>query len=129
MKITRVMIVGTIALVLSFCSTALSGSTVNANPVHKVYSTGTGEKDDLLEALNQSSDEELYVSLHEGKSLYDIASDQGRDIENVIDLQMKQLTQQLDDRLRSGSITTEQYVVYKQELKEIVEQSVFTSFG
>lgn len=129
MNITRVMIVGTMVIVLSFGSTALSGSNVNANPVTKMYSTDSTKQDDLLEALNQSSDEELYESLHEGKSLYDIASVQGGDIENVIDLQMTQLTQQLDDRLRSGSITTEQYTVYKEELKDIVEESIFTTFG
>ncbi|OPA73603.1 hypothetical protein BVG16_27735 [Paenibacillus selenitireducens] len=129
MNIKRVMIVGTMVIVMSFGGTALSGSIISASPVAKWSSTGFTEKDDLLDALNQSSDEELYDSLYEGKSLHDIAADQGRDITNVIELQMKQLTQQLDDRLRSGSITAAQYAAHKAELKEIVEQSVFTSFG
>ncbi|MEC0241027.1 hypothetical protein P4H66_14335 [Paenibacillus dokdonensis] len=74
-------------------------------------------------------EEELYESLYGGKSLYDIATAQGGDIESVIDLQMTQLGRQLDDRLRSGSISAEQHVAHKKELRDIVEQSVFTSFG
>jgi hypothetical protein len=129
MNIKRVMIVGTMVVVMSFGGTALSGSITSASPIAKWASTGVTDKDDLLEALNQSSDEELYESLYEGKSLHDIAADQGADISHVIDLQMTQLTQQLNERLRSGSITAEQYAAHKAELKEIVEQSVSTSFG
>lgn len=129
MNIKRVMIVGTMVVVMSFGGTALSGSITSASPVAKWFSTGVTEKDDLLEALNQSTDEELYESLYEGKSLHDIAADQGGDINDVIKLQTAQLAQQLDDRLRSGSITEERYAAHKAELKEIVEQSVFTTFG
>lgn len=129
MNIKRVMIVGTMVVVMSFGGTAWSGSITSASPVAKWTATGVADKDDLLEALNQSSDEELYDSLYEGKSLHDIAAHQGGDIANVIELQMNQLTQQLDERLRSGSITAEQYAAHKAELQDIVEQSVFTSFG
>ncbi|MDR9854264.1 hypothetical protein RJP21_11685 [Paenibacillus sp. VCA1] len=130
MNIKRVMIVGTMVVIMSFGSTALSGSITSACPALKwSFSTGNSEKDDLLEALNQSSDEELYESLYEGKSLHDIAAEQGGDINDVIDLQVSQLAKQLDDRLQSGSITPEQYAAHKAELREIVEQSVLTSFG
>ncbi|MCJ8013612.1 hypothetical protein MUG84_17960 [Paenibacillus sp. KQZ6P-2] len=129
MNIRRIMIIGTMVVVISFGGTAFKGSIASASPVVKFSPSDTTENDDLLEALNQSSDEELYNSLQEGKSLHDIAADQGGDIANVIELQMAQLTQQLDDRLYSGSITAEQYAAYKEELKDIVEQSVFTSFG
>ncbi|WP_136605300.1 hypothetical protein [Paenibacillus dokdonensis] len=129
MNIKRVMIVGTMVVVMSFGGTALGGSITSASPVEKWFSTGVAEKDDLLEALNQSSDEELYESLYAGKSLNDIAAGQGGDIADVINLQMTQLTQQLDDRLRSGSISAEQYAAHKEELRDVVEQSVLTSFG
>lgn len=129
MNIKRVMIVGTMVVVISFGNTALSGSITSANPVTRLSITDTLEKDDLLKALNQSSNKELYESLYEGKSLHDIAADQGGDIEKVIELQTKQLTQQLDDRLQCGSITAEQYAAHKEELKDIIEQSVLTSFG
>jgi len=131
MNIKRVMIVGTMVAVLSFGNTMLNGSITSASPVIKLSAADnrSPEKDDLLEALNQPSDKELYESLYEGKSLYDIAADQDGDIDKVIELQTKQLEQQLDDRLQNGSITTEQYAAQREELKEIIEQSVLTSFG
>ncbi|GIO68313.1 hypothetical protein [Paenibacillus cookii] len=129
MNIKRVMIVGTMVVILSFGNTALSGSITSACPAPKWSSTDAPEKDDFLKALNQSSDEELVQSLYEGKSLHDIASEQGGDIENVIELQVAQLSKQLDDRLRSGSITAEQHAAHKAEIRELVEQSVYTSFG
>ncbi|WMT43065.1 hypothetical protein RE628_12790 [Paenibacillus sp. D2_2] len=130
MNIKRVMIVGTMAVVISLGNTALSGSITSASPVAKLSTANKSqEKDPLLDALNQSSDKELYESLYEGKSLHDIAADQDGDIDQVIELQTKQLQQQLDDRLKSGSITAKQYEAHKEELQEIIEQSVLTSFG
>ncbi|MDR0269492.1 hypothetical protein [Paenibacillus sp.] len=129
MNIKRVMIVGTMVVIMTFGSSALSGSITSASPATKFSSTGIADKDELLKALNQSSDEELYESLYKGKSLHAIAAEKGGNIANVIELQMSQLTQQLNDRLLSGSITAEQYAAHKEELREIVEQSVFTSFG
>lgn len=82
-----------------------------------------------MEVLNQPTDEDLYEAIYDGKSLQDIASEQGQDIEAVIDLQVAQLTDQLDSRLAAGSITTEQYAAYKAELRDIVSDSVHTSFG
>lgn len=122
------MIIGTMVVIMSFGSTALGSSITSANSAAKWCSTDVADKD-LLDALNQSFEEELYESLYGGKSLYDIATAQGGDIESVIDLQMTQLGRQLDDRLRSGSISAEQDVAHKKELRDIVEQSVFTSFG
>jgi len=129
MNIKRVMIVGTMVVVLSFGNAAISGSITSACPAAKWSSTGAPEKDEFLNALNHSSDEELVQSLYEGKSLHDIASEQGGDIEDVIELQVAQLSKQLDERLRSGSITAERHAAHKAEIREIVEQSVFTSFG
>jgi Rod binding domain-containing protein len=129
MNIKRVIIVGTMIVVMSFGNSALGDSVANASPVAMWSFTDVSEKDDLLEALHQSSNEELYESLYAGKSLYDIAADQGGDIAKVIQLQLSQLTAQLDNRLRSGSISAEQYNAHKEELKEVVEQSVFTAMG
>lgn len=129
MNIQRVMIVGTMIVAMSFGGINWSKSTVNAMPVAKWSATGIAEKDDLLEALNQSSDEDLYEALYEGKSLNDIADEGGGDIETVINLQVAQLGKQLDMRLASGSITAAQHAVQQAELREIVTQSVRTSFG
>ncbi|WP_019914131.1 hypothetical protein [Paenibacillus sp. HW567] len=129
MNIKRVMIVGSMIVAISFGGTAWGKPLASASPVAKWSATSVAEKDDLLEALNQSSDEELYESLYDGKSLKDIAAEHGGNIDSVINLQVTQLTQQLDARLASGSITRQQYTAQKAELREIVAQSVLTSFG
>ena len=131
MNIKRVMIVGTMVVVISFGNIALSGSITSASPVARISVADNKNpgKDELLEALNQPSDKELYESLYEGKSLYDIAADQDGDIDQVIELQINQLQKQLDDRLKSGSITAKQYEAHSEELKELIAQSVLTSFG
>ncbi|MBW4084791.1 hypothetical protein [Paenibacillus sp. S150] len=129
MNIKRVMIVGTMIVAISFGGTTWGKPVVSASPVAKWSTASVADKDDLLEALNQSSDEELYNALYDGKSLKDIAEENGGDIDSVVHLQVSQLTQQLDQRLASGSITRQQYTVQKAELKEIVTQSAMTSFG
>ncbi|CAM4215118.1 SHOCT domain-containing protein [Paenibacillus typhae] len=130
MNIKRVMIVGTMIVAMSFGGTAWGRTAALALPVAK-WSTSTpvADKDELLDALNQSSEEELYESLYEGKSLKDIAAENGGNIDSVINLQIAQLTEQLDLRLASGSITAEQYTAQKAELRELVTQSVATTFG
>ncbi|WP_379157892.1 hypothetical protein [Paenibacillus sp. sgz5001063] len=129
MNIKRVMIVGSMIVAISFSGTTWGKPVASASPVAKWSVTNVAEKDDLLEALNQSSDEELYDALYDGKSLKDIAAENGGNIGSIINLQVKQLTQQLDQRLASGSITPQQYAAQKAELQEIVTQSVMTSFG
>lgn len=130
MNIKRVMIVGTMIVAMSFGGTAWGRTAALASPVAK-WSTSTpvADKDELLDALNQSSDEELYESLYEGKSLKDIAAESDGNIDSVINLQIAQLTEQLDLRLAGGSITAEQYTAQKAELRELVTQSVATTFG
>lgn len=131
MNIKRVMIVGTMIVAMSFGGgTAWGKTAASASPVAKWSSASSvADKDELLDALNQSSDEELYEALYDGKSLKDIATENGGNIDSVIDLQIAQLTEQLDLRLASGSITAAQYTAQKAELKELVTQSVTTAFG
>ncbi|QSF45402.1 hypothetical protein [Paenibacillus tianjinensis] len=130
MNIKRVMIVGTMIVAMSFGGTAWGKPAAVTLPVAKwSTSASVADKDELLDALNQSSDEELYEALYDGKSLKDIAAENGGNIHKVINLQVAQLTQQLDSRLASGSISREQYTVQKAELRELVTQSVTTAFG
>lgn len=129
MNIKRVMIVGTMVVAMSFGGTAWGKPAVTASPVAKWSTTGVADKDELLDALNQSSDDELYEALYDGKSLADIAAENDGNIGRVIQLQVSQLTQQLDARLASGSITAQQHAAYKAEVRELVAQSVLTSFG
>lgn len=129
MDIKRVIIVGTVVIVMSF-GNAWSSLTANASSPAQWSTVKAADKDELLlKALNQPTDEDLYDALYDGKSLQDIAKEQNTDIEDVIDLQVTQLTEQLDSRLASGSITAEQYAAHKAELRDIVTESVLTSFG
>ena len=129
MDIKRVIIVGTVVIVMSF-GNAWSSLTANASSSTQWSTTSVADKDELLlKALNQSTDDDLYDALYDGKSLQDIAIEQNTDIEDVIDLQVTQLTEQLDSRLASGSITAERYAAHKAELRDIVTESVLTSFG
>lgn len=131
-NIQRVMIVGTMIVAMSFGGTAWGKPALHTLPVAKWSTSDVADTDELLDALNlnaSSSDEELYDELYEGKSLQAIAEENGGNITQVINLQVKQLTQQLEARLASGSITQQQFTAQKAELREIVAQSVQTSFG
>jgi len=79
----------------------------------------------LREALGASSDEEVYDALYIGKSLADIAEENGADVQNVIDLQVAELTEQLDKRLASGSIPPDVYEAQKLEVADIITRSVY----
>ncbi|WP_340020910.1 hypothetical protein MHI24_18025 [Paenibacillus sp. FSL K6-1096] len=130
-NIQRVVIVGTMVVAMSFGGTAWGKPALHTLPVAKWSTSDVADTDELLDALNlnTSSDEELYDELYEGKSLQAIAEENGGNVTQVINLQVKQLTQQLEARLASGSITPQQFTAQKAELREIVAQSVLTSFG
>ncbi|MFC5529061.1 hypothetical protein [Cohnella yongneupensis] len=83
------------------------------------------KRDDFLVALGKSSDEEVYNALYDGKSLAEIASDSGNSAQGVIDLQLAELTRQLDARLSSGMLAPQIYEAQKSELQEIVAKSVY----
>jgi uncharacterized protein YqfB (UPF0267 family) len=90
--------------------------------------TKDDNKDELLTALNHSSEEDLYQDLYAGKSLKTIADENDGDFSQVVALQVNQLRQQLDDRLASGSITQEQYEAQHAEIEQIVLESARTSY-
>ncbi|WP_342476688.1 hypothetical protein NYE24_22055 [Paenibacillus sp. FSL H7-0350] len=131
MNIKRVMIVGTMIVAMSFGGTAWGKPALHTLPVAKWSTSDVADTDELLDALNlnPTSDEELYDALYDGKSLRNIAEENGGNVTRVVNLQVKQLTQQLEARLASGSITLQQFNAQRAELREIVAQSVETSFG
>ncbi|ASA25235.1 hypothetical protein [Paenibacillus donghaensis] len=129
MNIKRVMVVGTMIVAISFGGINWNKTTVNAMPVAKWSSTGVADKDELLDALNQESEEELYAALYDGKSLKEIAAAKNGDLERVINLQIAELTRQLDQRLASGSISSLQYSAQRAELKELVTESALATYG
>ncbi|CAG7599840.1 hypothetical protein PAESOLCIP111_00344 [Paenibacillus solanacearum] len=96
--------------------------------LHESVNTQDGPvsaKDHFLQTLGASSDEAVYDALLEGQSLADIASLHQTDAEQIVTLQVDELTAQLDARLAEGSIRPEQYRAYKAELTDIVRKSVY----
>jgi hypothetical protein len=91
----------------------------SADATHKAT---TGE--DITQILGVESDEALYEALYTGNSLADIADNNQVPLQNIIDLQVAELTQQLDSRLASGSITPVTYLLQKSELPDIITKSI-----
>jgi len=120
----RMFMVGTMAFAI-----ALSAALWNNENIDTLSSSGQADhivaKDPLLQILGLSSDEEMYSALSNGQTLADIASDNEADIEQVIKLQTSQMTEQLDQRLASGSITAEVYEAQKAELTSVITNSVY----
>lgn len=82
-------------------------------------------KEDLLHVLKLSSEEDIYTAQYNGYSLADIAKANQVDVQKVIELQLAELTEQLQMRLFNGSITPEQYLAQRAELPEIISKSVY----
>jgi hypothetical protein len=136
MSAKRIIMVGTMAVTISI-SAAVWGDKTSANPLHKSSAFQTSDtnrsleeatracKYDLLDVLGLSSDEEIYNALYQGKSLAAIASERNMDVQQVIDLQIAEMTEQLDLRLASGSLTPQAYEAQKAELAHMITKSVY----
>jgi hypothetical protein len=81
--------------------------------------------DDLHQALGVSSDEEIHDALYNGKSLASLAQDNQMDVQKVIDLQVAELSGQLDQSLAKGNFSIETYLNHKSELVDIITKSVY----
>lgn len=90
---------------------------------------GEGSSDELLSALNQSSEEDLYQKLYNGKSLRTITEENRGNWDEVIAIQVRQLREQLDERLASGSISSKQHAAQQAELEALVTQSANTAYN
>lgn len=135
----RIIIVGTMAIAITIGGVVWSDETsahvfgpLNKSNTTKIKTADLQHnnekiclKDDMLQALGVSSDEEIYDALYNGKSLADIAEGNHVEVQSIIDLQIAELTDQLDSRLANGSITPNQYLAQKSELTDIITDSVF----
>ncbi|MGQ3479804.1 hypothetical protein [Paenibacillus sp. TY11] len=126
----RIMVICTLLLALSIGQSSTWGNRANAAALAperalQVQDNEASKDDELLKTLGVSSDEQLYDALYNGQTLADIAQTHKRDAQAVVDLQVAQLTEQLDQRLANKSITPEQYQAHKEELTQVVAKSVF----
>ena len=128
MNMKRVFILGTMIVTMSFAGSAWSKSTIYPIPEPKwsivdLDSSSENEDDELLSALNQASEEELAEKLYQGHSLRTIADSSGGNYAKAIAIQIKQLQTQLDERLASGSISSEQHALQSMEIAELITES------
>jgi cobalamin biosynthesis protein CbiD len=130
----RIFIVGTMALTITISGGVWSKET-NANASHSTlesldaHNVQVAVKDDFLQALGASSDEEVYDSLLQGRSLADIADDNHGDVQRIINQQIAELTEQLDVRLANGSLLPHDYQAQKSEIRNIIKKSVYTQMN
>lgn len=125
----RIMVICTLLLALSI-GEATWGKPANARPsltgpAPQSQRTEVAASDDLLHMIGMSSEEQLYYALYNGQTLADLAQGNHTDAQSIVDLQVAQLTEQLDDRLANRSITREQYEAHKSELTQVVAKSVY----
>ncbi|WP_339260252.1 hypothetical protein MKZ12_10255 [Paenibacillus sp. FSL R5-0713] len=133
MNMKRVIIIGTMFVTMSFAGTAWGQSAISPIPTAKWsivdLDPGEGSSDELLSALNQSSEEDLYQKLYNGKSLRTITEENRGNWDEVIAIQVRQLREQLDERLASGSISSQQHAAQQAELEALVTQSANTAYN
>ncbi|WP_274648654.1 SHOCT domain-containing protein [Paenibacillus humicola] len=131
----RIIIVGTMAFVITV-SGGIWADKTSASPLSKSGSFKTKDggtparhhtagQDAFLRGLGASSDEDVFTALYNGKSLADIAAANHADIQSIIDLQVSELTRQLQERLARGSITPDQFEAQKAELPGLITGSAY----
>jgi 3-oxoacyl-ACP reductase-like protein len=138
MKAKNVIVASTMAATITIGGTLLGGKSAPASAAASLpaavqaaagaaaaAATPERKKDDFLEALGKSSDEEIDVALYQGKTLADIAEESGRSPQAVIDLQVAELTRQLKERLAGGMLPPDVCEAQIRELPEIVARSVY----
>lgn len=134
------LIIGTMAIAITFNGSKWKDETTETvafalpggiEAIHPASGTdgdadGTAtEKDPYHAALGISSDEELYDALYEGRTMAELAAGHGRDPQEVVLLQTAELAKQLEERVKSGSLSREAYLSHMAELDEILIRSVY----
>lgn len=120
----KIVLVGTVVFAITVSGVSWN-THVSANPITLPLVTTVPVKEDLLQVLKLSSNEELYNALYEGNTLAEVANDHNVDVQNVINLQVAELTAQIELLYASGSITLQQYEEQKLEVRDIITKSVY----
>lgn len=128
MKTQRIILTGALAMAVTIGAGLWAGE-APASPVSQQVQPSDKQKpaaeDPFHAALGVASDEEVYEALYDGQTLARIASEHDGDVDRLIDLQVAQLTEQLETRFKAGWIQEEQYRLQKEELRGLVEKSVY----
>jgi len=130
-NLKRIWIIGTLALGITLGS-GLAGGKVEAEAVYRETPPAssdetTNKPNAFLYALGAQSEQAVYDLMYEGLSLREIAGLGGGSEDELAALQIRELEQQLEQRLADGQITKEAYIAYKAELPEIISASLSSS--
>ncbi|MUG67511.1 hypothetical protein GNP94_16100 [Paenibacillus campinasensis] len=87
------------------------------------YGKAMADSNELARLLKMTP-EQLRQQLQAGKSLAEIAKAQGVPVQDVIDFQVKSITQRLDQKLKDGKITKEKYDERIAKLNQFVTEFV-----
>jgi len=129
--------IGAMAFVITI-SVAVKGEDAGASALKATYASiqeasqameDAASQDRFLQALGGVKDHEVFDALYGGDSLADIAAANNADVQNVIDLQIAELTAQLDQRLAAGSLSPDNYEAQKSEIAEVVTRSAYARNG
>lgn len=129
MNIKHVVIIGTMAFVITLGNN-LTGCFISSSTVASPFKllnlnhTPDSEGDAFNDVLGLTTDDAAYNALLEGKSLADIAESNQQDISGVVELQIRQMQEQLNQRLLQGSLSQQSYDEQMKELPTIIESSV-----
>lgn len=129
----KVVIIGTMALVIiinpqfSGYLTSLAYIANSSKESSLAHSSGQ-EESELDRLLGISSEQEVYDALLEGQSLAELAEANGQLPQQVVDLQVKQLQEQLLQRVNEGTLTQEAYELQVSELPELLANSVYGNY-
>lgn len=125
MRIHRLIMIGTVAIVLSLgAGTKPSSAEAVLSQIYTKESADSSS-DRFLPALGAAGQEEVWDALYQGRSLADIAEANGKHAQDVIDLQIAQLSEQLQRRMESGQLSKSDYQAQMMELPAIVTASVY----
>ncbi|WP_166239684.1 SHOCT domain-containing protein [Paenibacillus turpanensis] len=82
-----------------------------------------GQAESVASALGITADE-LQEAMKSGKTLAALAAEKGVDVQVIIDLQVKAMTEMLDQQLAAGKLTQEQYDERKAQMTDSVTKIV-----
>lgn len=132
-NLKRIWIIGTLALGITLGS-GLAGGKVEAEALYRETppsssDEATNKPNAFLYALGAQSEQQVYDLMYEGLSLREIAVLGGGSEDELAALQVRELEQQLEQRLAEGQITKEAYIAYKAELPELVAASLSSNMA
>ncbi|MCI3919634.1 hypothetical protein MO973_05230 [Paenibacillus sp. TRM 82003] len=123
----RWMMVGSLAMALALGQQAaladrlqaerLSGSSVSKAEHHR--------DDAFLQTIGADDEEGVWDALYDGKTLADIAEDNGANPMDVIAMQIDELKALVKARFENGSIDELTYKAQLAEIPELIERSVY----